>query len=147
MFKKLVQVVLFLTAATAGAQEASRPGPVSVGTVERVYAKVANNVYREVYLAAPSHDGMELWAEVRFGVDAGGDSRIALVPEGFNLQRGDMVQIRVAEPQGRRISMVAPVRDVNRVLAVSVRSEVASRIDFRIQTVLATSLKHTRWME
>ncbi len=143
MFKKLVQVVLFLAAATAGAQEVSHSGSVSVGKVERMYVKVANSVYREA--AAPSHEGLELWAEVRF--DADGDSRVALVPEGFNLQRGDMVQIRVAEPQGRRIAMVAPVRDVNRVVAVSVRSEVASRIDFRFQPLLATSLKHARWVE
>ena len=99
--------------------------------VERVYARAAEGVLME-RVAGASDSHAQLWAEVRFSREQGGDLRLVRLNPRLDARPGDLVDVKLA-PSGRipQRMQVAPIREVTRAVAVAARrdSEMARAFD------------------
>jgi len=121
MTARLALVALLLVSGLprAAAGDISAGGKSAVGKVERVFVRAAGQVYLDSAFRAAG-EGQDLWADVRFAepLEDGRQTVTALIPDGSNLERSDLAEVRFAHRTGMR---VGPMREMDRVIALTAK--------------------------
>lgn len=114
----IVGLVLACVIPAASADDGYLGGSSAVGQVRAVYVRQSGGLFVEEGLK-PNLSG-ERWVEIRFAepLADGRKGATAMIPEDTRIDRGDLVEVRFAHTGRVR---VAPVREVNRVTAVSAK--------------------------
>lgn len=118
----------------AAAGDISMGGKSAVGKVERVYVRVAGQVYLDRAFR-DAGEGQDLWADVHFAepLEDGRQMVTALIPDGSHVERGDLTEVRFAYRSGSRLAPVrdvAPMREIDRVTALTAKYHSSAAINY-----------------
>jgi hypothetical protein len=116
----LLAVLVAVLALSVYADAAGADKDLAIGKVQGLYVKQADHLYVQAR-AADIRAGKELWADVHFESPA--RNAIAFVPSDLSVERGDLVELHLAQRTMEwRIAML-PVSEVNRVIAINAKHD------------------------
>ena len=110
------------------AQQTAANGDTLVGKIETIFVREARALYYEKKLLRKT-DGKELWAEIRFAhqLQDGSRGELAQLPANSALERGDLVEIRVADMMPPGLPLLP---DVTRVTSLVAKSDTLQAMLF-----------------
>ena len=116
--KIIVGLVLAAVTLPAPAQENAAGSHTLVGKVETIYVREARDLFYEKKLLRKT-DGKQLWAEIRFAdqLPDGSRGELAQLPANAAIERGDLVEIRVAGMMPRGLPLLPEVTHVTSLVA------------------------------